>query len=120
MTPRDVYLLQRRGSKVGAGLSKTTGWIHRAHLKQKAVTMLNAVAYERIDDQGLHITRREKRMVLCVDNVVICAGQEPERQLADALADSGLPVHIIGGADVAVELDAKRAIEQGARLAAQL
>jgi 2,4-dienoyl-CoA reductase (NADPH2) len=117
---RDIYLLQRKGSKVGAGLSKTTGWIHRIQLKQRAVTMLNAVAYERIDDQGLHITRQEKKMVLGVDNVVICAGQEPERQLAEALADSGLPVHIIGGADVAVELDAKRAIDQGARLAAQL
>ena len=117
---RDIYLLQRKGSKVGAGLSKTTGWIHRVQLKQKAVTMLNAVTYERIDDQGLHITRREKRMVLGVDNVVICAGQVPERQLAEALADSGLAVHVIGGADVAAELDAKRAIDQGARLAAQL
>jgi 2,4-dienoyl-CoA reductase (NADPH2) len=117
---RDVYLLQRKGSKIGAGLSKTTGWIHRVQLKQKAVTMLNAVNYERIDDQGLHIMRREKKMVLCVDNVVICAGQEPERHLADALADSGLSVHVIGGADVAAELDAKRAIDQGARLAAEL
>ncbi len=119
-SPREIYLLQRRGSKIGAGLSKTTGWIHRAHLRQKAVTMLNSVTYERIDDQGLHITRREKKMLLCVDNVVICAGQEPERTLADALAGHGVPVHVIGGADVAAELDAKRAIDQGARLAAEL
>ena len=119
-TPREIYLLQRKGGKIGAGLSKTTGWIHRAHLKQKAVSMLNAVTYERIDDQGLHIMRREKKMVLSVDTVVICAGQEPERSLADALAQSGLPVHVIGGADVAVELDAKRAVDQGVRLAVEL
>jgi 2,4-dienoyl-CoA reductase (NADPH2) len=119
-TPRDIYLLQRKGSKIGADLSKTTGWIHRAQLKRKSVTMLNAVHYERIDDQGLHITRREKKMVLSVDNVVICAGQESERKLADALIDGGLTVHVIGGADVAAELDAKSAIDQGARLAAEL
>lgn len=117
---REVYLLQRKGSKVGARLSKTTGWIHRAQLRQKEVTMLNSVQYERIDDQGLHITRRDKKMVLCVDNVIVCAGQEPNRQLADELADSDLDVHVIGGADVAAELDAKRAIDQGARLAAEI
>lgn len=117
---REVYLLQRKGSKVGAGLSKTTGWIHRAQLQQKEVTMLNSVQYERIDDQGLHITRRDKKMVLCVDNVIVCAGQEPNRQLADELADSDLQVHVIGGADVAAELDAKRAIDQAARLAAEI
>jgi 2,4-dienoyl-CoA reductase (NADPH2) len=117
---REVYLLQRKGSKVGAGLSKTTGWIHRAQLRQKEVTMLNSVQYERIDDQGLHITRRDKKMVLCVDNVIVCAGQEPNRRLADELADSDLAVHVIGGADVAAELDAKRAIDQAARLAAEI
>lgn len=117
---REIYLLQRKGSKVGAGLSKTTGWIHRTHLRQKEVTMLNSVQYERIDDQGLHITRRDKKMVLCVDNVIVCAGQEPNRQLADELADSDLEVHVIGGADVAAELDAKRAIDQAARLAAEI
>ncbi|MEJ2156070.1 MAG: NADPH-dependent 2,4-dienoyl-CoA reductase [Desulfobacteraceae bacterium] len=119
-TQRDIYLMQRKGSKIGAGLSKTTGWIHRAQLKQKSVTMLNAVTYEYIDDQGLHITRREKKMVLSVDNVVVCAGQKPERKLADTLADCGPSIYVIGGADVAAELDAKRAIDQGARLAAEL
>lgn len=119
-TSRDIFLLQRKGSKIGAGLSKTTGWIHRAQLKQRSVTMLNAVHYERIDDQGLHIMRRDKKMVLSVDNIVLCAGQESERKLADALVDSGPSVHVIGGADVAAELDAKRAIDQGARLAAEL
>lgn len=117
---RQVYLLQRKGSKVGAGLSKTTGWIHRAQLRKKQVTMLNAVTYERIDDLGLHIIRRDKKMSLAVDNVIICAGQEPLRTLADELEQSGMPVHVIGGADVAAELDAKRAIDQGARLAAEI
>ncbi len=117
---RDIYLLQRKGSKVGAGLSKTTGWIHRAQLKQKEVTMLNAVTYERIDDKGLHIRRRDKKILLPVDNIVVCAGQEPLRELADDLVDCGIPVHVIGGADVATELDAKRAIDQGARLAAKM
>ena len=117
---RDVYLLQRKGSKVGASLSKTTGWIHRTHLSRKGVTMLNSVAYERIDDHGLHIVRQEKKMVLSVDNVVICAGQEPLRSLADELEGCGLPVYLIGGAEVAAELDAKRAIDQGARLAARI
>lgn len=117
---RELYLLQRKGSKVGASLGRTTGWIHRTQLRQKAVTMLNSVSYECIDDQGLHIMRRDKRMVLSVDNVVICAGQEPNRRVADALAGSGMPVHVIGGADVAAELDAKRAIDQGVRLAAEI
>lgn len=115
---RELYLLQRKGSKVGAGLGRTTGWIHRTQLRKKAVTMLNSVSYERIDDQGLHIMRRDKKMLLSVDNVVICAGQDSNRELAEALAGSGLPVHVIGGADVATELDAKRAIDQGTRLAA--
>jgi 2,4-dienoyl-CoA reductase (NADPH2) len=117
---RQVYLLQRKGSKVGAGLSKTTGWIHRAQLRKKQVTMLNAVSYERIDDLGLHIMRRDKKMSLDVDNVIVCAGQEPLRTLADDLERRGIPVHVIGGADVAAELDAKRAIDQGARLAAKI
>jgi 2,4-dienoyl-CoA reductase (NADPH2) len=117
---RDVYLLQRKGSKVGAGLSKTTGWIHRTQLRRKGVTMLNSVTYELVDDRGLHIMRREKKMVLKVDNVVICAGQVPLRELADELNGCGLPVYLIGGADVAAELDAKRAIDQGARLAADI
>ncbi len=117
---RQIFLLQRKGSKVGAGLSKTTGWIHRTELRRKQVTMLNSVTYERIDDQGLHISRRDKKMVLAVDNVVICAGQEPLRQLADDLEARKMPAHLIGGADVAAELDARRAIDQGARLASTL
>ena len=115
---RQVYLLQRKAAKVGAGLSKTTGWIHRTHLKHQKVVMLNGVTYERVDDQGLHIRREGKPMLLAVDNVIICAGQEPLRELADELAGGPLPVHIIGGADVAAELDAKRAIDQAVRLAA--
>ena len=82
--------------------------------------MLNSVTYELVDDRGLHIMRREKKMVLRVDNVVICAGQVPLRELAGELEGCGLPVHLIGGADVAAELDAKRAIDQGARLAAEI
>jgi 2,4-dienoyl-CoA reductase (NADPH2) len=117
---RQVYLLQRKGSKVGATLSKTTGWIHRAQLKKRHVTMINSVTYERIDDQGLHIRRRDKKMVLAVDHVVVCAGQEPLRTLADDLEQRGVTVHVIGGADVAAELDAKRAIDQGARLATRM
>jgi 2,4-dienoyl-CoA reductase (NADPH2) len=117
---RELYLLQRKGSKVGAGLGRTTGWIHRTQLRKKTVTMLNSVSYERIDDQGLHIMRRDKKMLLSVDNVVICAGQDSNRELADTLVGSGLPVHVIGGADVAAELDAKRAIDQGTRLAANM
>jgi 2,4-dienoyl-CoA reductase (NADPH2) len=113
---RDIYLLQRKGSKVGAGLSKTTGWIHRTQLRRQGVAMLNSVTYERIDDQGLHIIRKGKKMVLTVDNVVICAGQESNRELAEALNGCGMEVHVIGGADVAAELDAKRAIDQAVRL----
>ncbi|HWD82487.1 MAG TPA: NADPH-dependent 2,4-dienoyl-CoA reductase [Kribbella sp.] len=118
---RKVYLLQRKPGKIGTGLGKTTGWVHRAALKNKQVELLRGVNYERIDDEGLHITfgpKHEKPQVLAVDNVVICAGQEPLRDLADAL--TGRPVHLIGGADVAAELDAKRAIEQATRLALTL
>ncbi|MFD7160123.1 FAD-dependent oxidoreductase [Kribbella sp. NPDC059898] len=120
-SPRKVYLLQRKPGKIGAGLGKTTGWVHRAALKNKQVEQLRGVNYERIDDDGLHITfgpKHEKPQVLAVDNVVICAGQEPVRDLVDAL--TGHPVHLIGGADVAAELDAKRAIEQATRLALTL
>ncbi|TCC41760.1 NADPH-dependent 2,4-dienoyl-CoA reductase [Kribbella speibonae] len=120
-SPRKVYLLQRKAGKIGAGLGKTTGWVHRAALKNKQVEQLRGVNYERIDDEGLHVTfgpNRENPRVLAVDNVVICAGQEPVRELADAL--TGRPVHLIGGADVAAELDAKRAIEQATRLALTL
>ena len=118
---REVYLLQRKKTKVGDGLGKTTGWIHRTGLKNKRVQMLNSVDYLDIDDAGLHIRIGEgEPQVLAVDNVVICAGQDPLRELQDALVAAGQSVHLIGGADVAAELDAKRAINQGSRLAAEL
>ncbi|MFF1821691.1 FAD-dependent oxidoreductase [Kribbella sp. NPDC058245] len=122
-SPRQVYLLQRKPGRIGAGLGKTTGWVHRAALKNKKVEQLRGVNYERIDDEGLHLTfgpQHEKPRVLAVDTIVICAGQESVRDLAAVLADSGRPVHVIGGADVAAELDAKRAIDQATRLALTL
>ncbi len=119
-SPREIWLLQRKVSKLGDGLGKTTGWIHRTTLKRRGVHMLAGVTYERIDDAGLHITNGNDRRVLAVDNVVICAGQEPLRDLHAPLRAHGIEVHLIGGADVAVELDAKRAIDQGARVAAAL
>ncbi|MFK3795203.1 FAD-dependent oxidoreductase [Pseudomonas sp. NPDC088444] len=119
---RQVFLLQRKTSKVGDGLGKTTGWIHRTGLKNKHVQMLNSVEYLKIDDAGLHIRigAEGEEKVLPVDNVVICAGQDPLRELYDGLQAAGQSVHLIGGADVAAELDAKRAINQGSRLAAEL
>ncbi len=117
---RELFLLQRKTSKPGKYLGKTTGWIHRTTLKKKGVTMLSGCSYERIDDDGLHIRIGEEPRTLAVDHVVICAGQLSRRKLADALADKGITSHVIGGADVAAELDAKRAIEQGCRLAAEL
>src|SRR5690554_2702384 len=117
---REVYLLQRKASKVGAGLGKTTGWIHRAGLATKQVKMLNGVEYLKIDDAGLHIRRGDEVSVLPVDTIILCAGQEPLRELQAGLEAAGKPVHLIGGADVAAELDAKRAIDQGSRLAAQI
>ncbi|MFF1610867.1 FAD-dependent oxidoreductase [Amycolatopsis sp. NPDC058278] len=119
-SPRQVFLLQRKKSGIGAGLGKTSGWVHRAALKAKRVEQLPGVTYERIDDDGLHITVDGRPRLLDVDTVVVCAGQEPVRDLADELREAGLPVHLIGGADVAAELDAKRAIDQGTRLAAAL
>jgi 2,4-dienoyl-CoA reductase (NADPH2) len=115
-----VFLLQRKTSKVGKGLGKTTGWIHRNSLVNHKVQMMNGVTYNKIDDAGLHITIGDKPMTLDVDNVVICAGQEPLRELEDELNSAGMTVHIIGGASVAAELDAKRAIRQGAELAAAI
>ena len=118
---RQVYLLQRKKSKVGAGLGKTTGWIHRAGLRDKHVEMLAAVEYLRIDDAGLHISvAGAEARVLAVDNVILCAGQTPLRELQAELEDAGVAVHLVGGADVAAELDAKRAIDQGSRVAAAL
>ncbi|WP_265435530.1 oxidoreductase [Aeromonas media] len=114
---RQIWLLQRKESKVGDGLGKTTGWIHRTVLKNRKVQMLSGVQYLRIDDEGLHIQVGEARQCLPVDQVIICAGQEPLRELQAGLQAAGKPVHIIGGADVAAELDAKRAIRQGAELA---
>jgi len=114
---RQVWLLQRKSGKPGEGLGKTTGWIHRASLKMKRVEMHGDVVYRKIDDAGLHVTIRGEDTVLPVDNVVICAGQEPLRELEAPLVALGKTVHRIGGADVAAELDAKRAIDQGTRLA---
>ncbi|MGW4104703.1 FAD-dependent oxidoreductase, partial [Streptomyces sp. NPDC004976] len=118
--PRTVHLLQRKTSKVGAGLGKTTGWIHRTELRHRGVTMVPGVRYDRIDDAGLHLTVDGQSTVLEVDTIVLCTGQEPRRDLYDTLLAAGRPVHLIGGADVAAELDAKRAIKQGTELAAAL
>jgi 2,4-dienoyl-CoA reductase (NADPH2) len=118
--PRQVWMLQRRESKVGSDLAKTTGWIRRTLLKKRGVTMLSGVAYERIDDAGLHIRAGGKEHVLPVDTVVICAGQEPRRELVAGLEAVGVKPVLIGGADVAAELDAERAIEQGTTVALAL
>ncbi|MFF8278317.1 FAD-dependent oxidoreductase [Streptomyces lateritius] len=118
--PRQVHLLQRKTSKVGAGLGKTTGWIHRAEMKHRGVAMVAGVSYERIDDEGLHIVLDGEPQVLPVDTIVLCTGQEPRRGLYEELIAAGRTAHLIGGADVAAELDAKRAIDQGTRLAAAL
>ncbi|WP_328946256.1 NADPH-dependent 2,4-dienoyl-CoA reductase [Streptomyces sp. NBC_00250] len=118
--PRQVHLLQRKESKVGAGLGKTTGWIHRTELKHRGVAMVAGVSYDRIDDEGLHVTIGGEQQLLPVDTVVLCAGQEPRRDLFEELVAAGRVAHLIGGADVAAELDAKRAIDQGTRLAATL
>ncbi|HEX5755470.1 MAG TPA: NADPH-dependent 2,4-dienoyl-CoA reductase [Arenimonas sp.] len=119
-SPREVWLLQRSPGKPGGKLGKTTGWIHRATLKAKGVHALGGVEYLRVDDAGLHIRIDGKEQCLPVDQVVICAGQEPLRELQQPLLEAGCAVHLIGGADVASELDAKRAIDQGSRLAAAL
>ncbi|MEU3321081.1 NADPH-dependent 2,4-dienoyl-CoA reductase [Streptomyces sp. NPDC006785] len=119
-SPRRVHLVQRRATKVGAGLGKTTGWIHRTELRHRGVEMIAGASYDRIDDEGLHLTVDGERRVLAVDTVVLCAGQEPRRELYEELSAGTVPVHLIGGADVAAELDAKRAIRQGTELAATL
>ena len=118
--PRKLVLLQRKASKVGEGLGKTTGWIHRTSLKHRHVEMVPGVTYRRIDDAGLHITVDGHDRVIAADTIVVCAGQEPQRELQAALQAAGLPVHLIGGADEAAELDAKRAIQQGFALAVAL
>ncbi len=114
---RQVFLLQRTEGKLGERLNKTSGWVHRTTLKMKRVEMIGGVEYRKIDDAGLHIAIDGKPRTLEVDNVILCAGQEPNRELADALTAKGIKSHLIGGADVAAELDAKRAIEQGTLLA---
>ncbi|MFF4493602.1 FAD-dependent oxidoreductase [Streptomyces sp. NPDC001546] len=119
-TPRTVTLLQRKTTKVGAGLGTTTGWIHRAELKHRGVVSVAGANYERIDDEGLHITVDGEPRLVPADTVVLCTGQEPRRDLYEALRAEGIEAHLIGGADVAAELDAKRAIRQGTELAAAL
>ncbi|MER6086072.1 NADPH-dependent 2,4-dienoyl-CoA reductase [Streptomyces sp. NPDC001833] len=117
---REVVLLQRKTTRVGADLGKTTGWIHRAELKHRGVRTVAGATYERIDDTGLTITVEGETQTLPVDTVILCTGQESNRSLADELTARGHSVHVIGGADVAAELDAKRAIDQGMRLATAL
>ena len=117
---REIFMFKRSKGKFGGKLGKTTGWIHRANLKKQNVKFINEVEYTKIDDSGLHYTQNDEPKVLEVDNVIICAGQTPFRDLFESLSDSGKNIHVIGGADVAAELDAKRAIDQGSRLAASI
>ena len=119
-SPRQIVMLQRKASKPGEGLGKTTGWIHRTTLLSRGVKMIPAVSYQKIDDAGLHVEINGEVQTLAVDNVIICAGQEPNRQLAEPLQAAGKTVHLIGGSDVAGELDARRAIAQGTRLALEI
>ncbi|WP_423139959.1 FAD-dependent oxidoreductase [Providencia alcalifaciens] len=119
-TPRHLYLLQRKNSKVGAGLGKTTGWVHRLSLMKRGVEMFNGVEYMNVDDDGLHIRYQDENLCLAVDNIILCAGQEPYRPLKQQLEEIGIHPYVIGGADVAAELDARRAIEQGMKVAYQL
>jgi 2,4-dienoyl-CoA reductase (NADPH2) len=117
---REVWLLQRSEGRPGARLNKTSGWVHRATLKNKRVKMIGGVIYERIDDAGLHVTADGESQLLAVDHVVVCAGQEPNRALHAALLARGVDVRLVGGADVAAELDAKRAIDRATRMAAEM
>ena len=119
-SPRQVTLLQRKAERPGKRLGKTTGWIHRACLMMKGVKMIGGVNYDEITGEGLHVTTKDGPKIIPADTVVLCAGQLSDRSLADACENNGILVHVIGGADVAAELDAKRAIDQGARLAAKL
>jgi 2,4-dienoyl-CoA reductase (NADPH2) len=117
---REVTLVQRKTTPVGIGLGKTSGWAHRAVLKQSGVRQVSGATYVRVDDEGLHLLVDGEPVVVAADTVVLCAGQDSERSLYDELVASGVPAHLIGGADVAAELDAKRAIEQGTRVVAGL
>ena len=119
-SPREIFMFKRSKGKFGGKLGKTTGWIHRSTLKKKNVQFINQVEYTKIDDQGLHYIQNEEQKVLNIDTIVICAGQLPLKELLEPLQAKGLKVHVIGGADIAAELDAKRAIDQGSRLAAKL
>ena len=119
-SPREIYLLKRSKGKHGKGLGKTTGWIHRSSLAMKKVNMIGEVQYDKIDDAGLHITVGEESQVLPVDNVVICAGQEPLRAMYEDLKAAGKNVHLVGGANIAAKLDAKKAINEASYLAAKL
>jgi len=117
-SPREIYLIQRKTSKMGQGLGKTTGWIHRSSLKSKKVQMITGAQYDKIDDDGLHITVNNEAKILDVDHVIICAGQVSRLELKETLHQQGCKAHLIGGSKLAGELDAKRAIDEGARLAA--
>ncbi|MFP5462955.1 MAG: FAD-dependent oxidoreductase, partial [Gammaproteobacteria bacterium] len=117
---RRVHMLQRKPGSLGKSLGKSTGWILKAKLRRAAVEMIAGARYELIDDRGLHYTANGERRLLEVDNVIVCAGQEPERSLHDALSERGIPVYLIGGAHEAAELDAYRAIDQATRLAVSL
>ncbi|WP_225761434.1 FAD-dependent oxidoreductase [Citrobacter sp. Marseille-Q3906] len=119
-SPRQIVMLQRKASKPGQGLGKTTGWIHRATLLSRGVKMIPSVSYQKIDDDGLHVLINGEPLIFDVDHVVICAGQEPKRELVDPLNAAGKTVHLIGGCDVAMELDARRAIAQGTRVALEI
>jgi 2,4-dienoyl-CoA reductase (NADPH2) len=117
---RRVHMLQRKPESFGRSLGKSTGWVLKAKLRQANVAMIPGVTYDAIDDRGLHYTADGERRLLEVDNVIVCAGQEPNRALLEELHSNGLRPHVIGGADVAVELDALRAIDQATRLAVSL
>jgi len=119
-SPRRIVMLQRKAGKPGENLGKTTGWIHRATLLSRGVKMIPSVSYQKIDDAGLHLLVGGEPQLLAVDNIVICAGQEPKRELAEPLREAGKVVHLIGGCDVALELDARRAIAQGTTLALEI
>ncbi len=119
-SPREIFMFKRSKGKFGGKLGKTTGWIHRSTLKKKKVQFINEVQYTKIDDDGLHYVQNEEQKILKVDNVVICAGQTPLKELIEPIEAKGMKVHVIGGADFASELDAKRAIDQGSRLAAKI
>ena len=119
-SPREIFMFKRSAGKFGGNLGKTTGWIHRSSLKKKKVQFISEVSYTKIDDEGLHYVQNKENKILKVDHIVICAGQTPFKELYKPLLDAGKNVYVVGGADFAGELDAKRAINQGCRLAAKL